>query len=117
MMNNIEIAKHFSLGQFNQIYPYLDEHIIWEVVGENTFIGKAIVVDQTKKIESYFQSVNHHFQLDQVHLTDQFVIIQGQASFESGDHITMISACDIYEFNQLSKLIKIQSYCIHLNKP
>lgn len=103
-MNNIDIAKHFSLGQFNQIFQYLDDEIIWNVIGESTFSGKVAVIEQTQKIESYFQSVAHHFELDQIHLTDQFIIVQGKASFQSSDQITKISACDIYEFSQESKL-------------
>ena len=114
LMNNIEIAKCFSLGQFSQIDQYLDDNIIWDVIGENTFLGKLAVLQQTQKIESYFQSVIHHFQLDQTHLIDQHIIIQGQAIFQSSDQITKISACDIYQFNQSSQIIKIQSYCIPL---
>ncbi|MBP6114325.1 MAG: nuclear transport factor 2 family protein [Acinetobacter sp.] len=113
-MNNIDIAKHFSLGQFSQIFQYLDDEILWNVIGESTFSGKLAVIEQTQKIESYFQSVTHHFELDQIHLTDPFIIIQGQAIFQSSDQITKISACDIYQFNQSSQIIKIQSYCIPL---
>ena len=116
LMNNIEIAKCFSLGQFSQIDQYLDDNIIWDVIGENTFLGKLAVLQQTQKIESYFQSVIHHFQLDQTHLIDQHIIIQGQAIFQSSDQITKISACDIYEFSQESKIVKIQSYCIPLKQ-
>ena len=115
-MNNIDIAKHFSLGQFSQIFQYLDDEILWDVIGESTFSGKLAVIEQTQKIESYFQSVTHHFELDQIHLTDPFIIIQGQASFQSSDQTTKISACDIYEFNQASQIIKIQSYCIPLKQ-
>lgn len=115
-MNNLDIAKYFSLGQFSQIYQYLDHDIIWDIIGENTYSGKVAVVEKTKKTENYFQSVTHHFQLDHIYLTDQFIIIQGQASFQSSDHITKISACDIYEFNQASQIIRIQSYCIPLKQ-
>lgn len=115
-MNNIEIAKYFSLGHFSQIYQCLDDEIIWDVIGESAFSGKFAVIEQTQKIESYFQSITHHFELDQIHLANQFIIIQGQASFQSSDQITKISACDIYEFNQESKIVKIQSYCIPLKQ-
>lgn len=115
-MNLLTIAKHCSLGQFSQIHQYLDNEISWQIIGENSYSGKTNVIEHMTKVENYFQNTKHHFELHEMIQANQFIIIQGQAVFESNHVQTIISACDVYQFNADSKIIKIQSYCIPLNK-
>ncbi|MFV5491724.1 hypothetical protein [Acinetobacter sp. ASP199] len=114
-MDAIQIAQQFSLGHFNQLHPYISDDIVWEIIGEHNSIGKETVLNHITTIESFFRNTPHLFTLKHTHICQNF-IIQGQATLHSDglDHI--IAACDIYEFNLDSQIVKIQSYCIPINQ-
>ncbi|MFV5405964.1 MULTISPECIES: hypothetical protein [unclassified Acinetobacter] len=115
-MDAIQIAQQFSLGHFNQLHPYISDDIVWEIIGERDLIGKETVLNHITTIERFFRNAPHLFTLKNTHICQNFIIIQGHATFHLHglDHI--IAACDIYEFNLDSQIIKIQSYCIPINQ-
>ena len=112
-----EIAESFSNGLFELTFPYLSENIIWNVVGENVFKGKAEVVDNCRQTSEYFKSVETNFKTDDIIVTENKVVIRGTGEFlRSGKRVNLITACDVYEFNNENELEKISSYCIPENK-
>jgi SnoaL-like domain len=112
-MTKRDIAFAFSSGNFEQAAPHLTNDVEWVVIGEATFSGKQAVVEQGEKIAAYFKSVETDFKTTQVLETQNEVIITGTAEFfRDGNSINFTSACDVYEFDDNSKLAKIASYCI-----
>lgn len=112
-----EIAESFSNGNFELTFPYLSENIIWNVVGENLFKGKAEVVNNCRQTSEYFKSVETNFKTEDVIVTESKVVIRGTGEFlRDGKRVNLITACDVYEFNYENELEKISSYCIPENK-
>ncbi|MEM1328696.1 MAG: hypothetical protein AAGI23_22260 [Bacteroidota bacterium] len=112
-----EIAVLFSDGHFELAFPHLSEDIIWEIIGDHLLHGKSAVVTHCKKITEYFESVQTDFKTVDIIETERKIVIRGTGEFISdGKSVNLIAACDIYEFNSHSKLVKISSYCIPENK-
>ena len=108
-----EIAKFFSLGNFELTFPYLSENIIWNVIGEKVFEGKAAVLANCKQTREYFDSVQTDFRIENIIAEDDKVVVAGTAAFtRGGKQVNFISACDLYEFNESHQLQKISSWCI-----
>lgn len=64
IMNQIEIAQTFSLGQLNQTFKYFSVAIVWDIVGEKKLIGQADVIAECIQVQHYFNSVQHDFKID-----------------------------------------------------
>lgn len=112
-----EIAESFSNGLFERTFHYLSDNIIWDVVGENVFKGKTEVVNNCRQISEYFKSVETNFKTDDIIVTENKVVIRGTGEFlRNGKRVNLITACDVYEFNNENELEKIFSYCIPENK-
>ena len=62
-----QIAASFSVGQFDKVYQHLSENIIWNVVGENSFVGKKSVIDNCEQVAAYFKSVTTNFTTENSH--------------------------------------------------
>lgn len=107
------VAKAFSNGEFQTAFPYLDEDVIWTIVGENQFVGKQAVVENCLQVEQYFSSVSTFFETLNIITDNNKVVINGTAECKRGNkRISLISACDIYEFTSENKIISVNSYCI-----
>lgn len=112
-MRNKQIAEAFSNGKFEITYPYLSSDIEWTIIGENEFTGRQAVIDNCEKTSEYFKTVNTDFRILNVIASENLVAINGTAEFSlNNERILFISACDVYEFNDKSEIVKITSYCI-----
>lgn len=108
-----EIAQLFSNGKFETIFDSLNEGIVWTVIGENIFNGKKAVVQNCKDTVDYFKTVQTDFKTTDIIVSKNKVIILGTGEFKRGNkQISFVSACDVYEFDENSKILKIDSYCI-----
>lgn len=108
-----QIATAFSSGVFNKVYPYMADDITWDIVGENSFVGKEAVVDNCEQVAAYFQSVTTVFTTANTLVDDKRVAINGTAEFlKHGKRVAYVWACDVYLFNDKKQLAKITSYCI-----
>ncbi len=112
-MSVTDIAKAFSNGEFEKTFPFLADHIIWVVIGENQFRGKAAVVRNCEQIAAYFNSVTTDFRTLNIIEDRNKIAVTGTAEFsKNGKQISFVSSCDIYEFNLNNHLERITSYCI-----
>ncbi len=108
-----EIAELFSNGKFEKVMDYLNDEIVWNVVGETVLKGKSAVKENCEQTAAYFKSVQTEFKTNDIIVSENKVIIIGTAEFKrDGERINFISACDVYEFNEECKIQKISSYCI-----
>ncbi|MEM8969022.1 MAG: nuclear transport factor 2 family protein, partial [Bacteroidota bacterium] len=105
-----DIAVAFSNGDFEQIYPYLSETITWNIIGEEVFQGKSKVVENCKRTAEYFGSVETDFRTEDTIVTNNKVVVRGTGEFKrDGIRVNLITACDVYEFNQKNELENISS--------
>jgi hypothetical protein len=112
-----QIAASFSVGQFDKVYQHLSENIIWNVVGENSFVGKKSVIDNCEQVAAYFKSVTTNFTTENIIVDHNRVAIEGTAEFvTAGKRVSYVWACDVYEFNDKKEIEKITSYCIQEKK-
>lgn len=112
-MNKKEMAAAFSLGKFEEVYPNLSDTVIWNVVEENVFVGKASVIQQCGRVASFFQSVDTNFATQHLVEEGHLVVVTGTAEFfRNKQVINFVSACDVYEFNNKHQIKNITSYCI-----
>jgi hypothetical protein len=110
---NVETAKNFSLGKFDRVFNNLDEDVIWNIIGENTFTGKPEVISNCLRTAEYFNSVDTKFVTEEIISDKNKVVIIGSAEFlKDGERLNFVKASDYYEFNNEGKILKISSYCI-----
>ena len=108
-----EIAELFSNGKFENVTDYLNDEIVWNIIGGNIFKGKNAVIAYCKQTAAYFKTVQTEFKTSDILESDEKVMIIGTAEFKrDGKRINFISACDVYEFNDDGEIINISSYCI-----
>ena len=111
-----EIALLFSTGKFAETYSCLSDDIEWIIAGERELIGKPAVIDFCNQTAYYFSSVTTHFQTKNIIEDEQAIAIDGNAVFINNDgKQTRVSSCDVYRFEN-ERLVRINSYCITLNK-
>jgi len=107
------IAQAFSNGDFQTVFPYLADTIVWQVVGESEFLGKEAVMQQCLQVEAYFNSVTTQFDTTNCLVDGNKVAINGTAAFHINQKPkAFVWACDLYEFNAANQLQSITSYCI-----
>lgn len=112
-MNRSEIARKFSNGQFEEVFEFIDDDAKWVVVGEKKWEGKQAIIKNCKNVGAYFKSVTTRFNTLNIISEDYLVVINGTAEFiRDGKTVSIISACDLYEFNDDNKIKSIASYCI-----
>lgn len=112
-MTKADIAKAFSTGVFEKTYDHIAEDAVWEVVEENTFVGKKAIIENCEQVAAYFKSVTTDFKTQHVISEKNKVVINGTATFSrNGKRVSFVSACDVYEFNDQNNIQRITSYCI-----
>lgn len=112
-MTIIDIATSFSTGKFNLIYDFITPEAEWEIVGESLFLGKEQIIANCEKVGLYFNTVMTNFNIANILVDGDKVVINGTAEFFKNDQlVSFISACDFYQFNEQKQLVKITSYCI-----
>ncbi len=112
-MNATEIALHFSTGQFEKVYAFFAEDIIWNIIGENSLSGKKAVMENCEQVAAYFKTVQTDFKTTGIVSENNRVTIEGSAEFiKDGQTVAFVWACDVYVFTEDNTLLQINSYCI-----
>ncbi len=89
------------------------DDISWDIVGENSFVGKEAVVANCEQVAAYFKTVITHFQTVNTIVGNNQVAIDGTAEFvKEGKRVGYVWACDVYTFTDKNELTKVTSYCI-----
>ncbi|KGL45671.1 hypothetical protein BMT55_15505 [Listeria newyorkensis] len=111
-MNKQAIAESFSMGRFEEIYPYLSDSIEWHIIGEGTITGIENVIGKCEETSAYFKSVTTKCDIKNIITQNNQVVISGLAFFGEKDEISCINACDIYTFDDSGFIREMESYCI-----
>ena len=107
----------FSNGEFEKIYDFIADNAVWTVVEEDTFTGKRAIIENCEQVGNYFKSVKTKFETFNVISENRNVVVNGTAEFlKDNKRVSFVSACDLYEFNDIGQIQKITSYCIQNGK-
>ena len=99
-MTKTEIAKAFSNGEFEKTNPFISDKAVWNVVEEDTFIGKQAIIDNWEQVGAYFQSLTTDFKTLNIIAEGNHVVINVTAEFlKDNKRVSFVSACDVYESN------------------
>ena len=109
----VQIAREFSLGNFESVFYYISDNVEWEIIGEKFFKGKSDVISNCKQTAKYFNSVETKFNVNDIISTESKVVIIGTAEFlRNGKRINFVQSSDIYKFDKVGMIERISSYCI-----
>ncbi len=113
MKTNKEIATLFSNGKFKEVADTLAGDIEWNIYENDMSLkGKEAVLVFCKKIAEYFESVTTKFEMSGIVEENSKVSIYGYAEFiKEGKTVSKVNSCDVYEFDDSSKIKNIFSYC------
>lgn len=113
-----QIAEDFSNGKYELAYNKLAENVEWHVFGERVLRGKKTVIENCEQTTSYFKTVTTDFKTYNIIEEANRVAINGRAAFiRNGKTLSIVNACDVYEFDKAGYLLKICSYCISEKVP
>lgn len=117
-MQQKEIARLFSEGQFDKTAEFLAETVTWHIYEEKQLLqGKKAVLDFAAQIAEYFQSVTTAFETSGCIAEGNTVAVYGKATFfRNGNTINSVNSCDVYEFDAAGNIVNIHSYC-NSNRP
>jgi ketosteroid isomerase-like protein len=108
-----DIAQNFSIGAFDKVFEHLSEDATWEIIGTSPFKGKESIQEHCKQVAQYFQTVDTDFDVHHVVAEQAKVVVNGTARFSrEGKELSVVSACDVYIFDEEQKIAAIISYCI-----
>ena len=116
-MNLSSLARSFSTGDFEPVFPCLSDTVEWNLVGGESFKGKDAVIENCRQVARYFKTVQTRFTVHSVIAEGTSVAITGTALFvREGKKMSFFHACDVYHFNEAGVLEQIRSYCIEDKK-
>ncbi|WP_256007464.1 nuclear transport factor 2 family protein [Pedobacter deserti] len=110
---NLEVARLFSSGAFDQVAGRLAENVEFHIYEDDKhLLGKDDVMEFCHQIAAYFSSVDTDFREHGFLEAGNKVVVYGYATFKrDGRLVNSVNSCDVYEFNSDGFAEKIHSYC------
>jgi len=110
---NLQNVTNFSNGIFDVVFSYLHTNVVWNLFNQGCITGKDNVVDECKRIATYFETVDTDFQTTHTIQENNKIVISGVGIFSrNGNLLSEVNSCDIYVFDENNQIISISSYCI-----
>jgi uncharacterized protein len=103
----IKISEEFAKGNLEFAGVYLADDVRWNILGENTIIGKAEVLEVSKMLQlESFPIIT----IKNIVADGDFVVIEstGKATTKNGEPYNQFY-CDIFKFRE-EKLIEVTTY-------
>ncbi len=103
----IKISEEFARGNLEFAGLYIADNIQWNILGENTIIGKAEVLEVSKMLQLESFPV---ITIKNVIADGDFVVIEstGKATTKNGKPYNQ-SYCDVFKFKE-ERLIEVTTY-------
>jgi ketosteroid isomerase-like protein len=108
------VAEAFSAHRFAEAYPALADDVRWDLVGEETLVGRQAVIDACEATLAELGRGSAEFL--------RFVVVADgdRAAVDTVTRYTdadgrggSVSSCDVYEFRD-DRLVAIRSYAVEL---
>lgn len=111
-----QVSEAFSSHKFESVYAYFSDNVKWNIVGRDPLNGKESVINNCNLSAKYLKSVTTKFIHFKVITENDSVVIDSLAEYtDSETNKSLISSCDIYEFDN-GELFEVTSYCFELKK-
>jgi hypothetical protein len=108
------VAEAFSGHRFAEAYPALADDVRWELVGEDTLVGRQAVVDACEGTLAALGDGSTEFVRFVVVADGDRIAVDTVARYTDADGTTgSVSSCDLYEFSG-DRLTGIRSYAVEL---
>jgi ketosteroid isomerase-like protein len=107
-------AEAFSAHRFAEAYPALADDVRWDLVGQETLVGKQAVVDACEGTLAALGDGTTDFLRFVVVADGDRVAVDTVTRYTDADGTTgTVSSCDVYEFAD-DRLTAIRSYAVEL---
>jgi ketosteroid isomerase-like protein len=108
------IAEAFSGHRFAEAYPALADDVRWDLVGEDTLIGRQAVMDACEVTLAELASGSADFLRFVVVADGDRVAVDTVTRYTDADgQVGDVSSCDVYEFRD-DELVAIRSYTVEV---
>ncbi len=109
-----QIAETFCRHNFSEIYPYMTNNIKWNIIGEETLMGREAVINQCEQSAKFLEAATTTITKLKLNSGKNFVAVEGSAQYRDQDNqVSGVASCDVFQFSD-GKLIEISSYNIAL---
>ena len=107
-----QIAEDFSRHRFTEVYPFLADHVEWDIVGDRLVVGSAAVEATCEQSAEYLATVQTEFRKFRTVVGGDSVVVDSEAEYvdEAGES-SVVASCDIYDFSG-GVLSRITSYTV-----
>jgi ketosteroid isomerase-like protein len=114
--SNEAIAEAFSRHDFPATYEHMAGDVRWELVGQETLVGRDQVVARCGQMAVYLAQARTSFRRFRLVESGDRVVIDAVAEYASPeDGRSIVASCDIYEFED-GRLLEITSYNVEIGK-
>lgn len=115
-MNKVALAQAFSRRDFSESINYIKEDTVWEIVGDDKLEGKTAIIDYSRRVKSYFETVEANFQNIYVIESEHAVVINGTVEFcRNGRVVAKVAACEVFVFDENKHFQTIHTYYVMSN--
>lgn len=115
-MTNKQIAEAFSKHDFEMVYPFISDGILWNMAGGENIAGKENVLRTCQQSAAYLSTVKTTFTKFLTLESDTYITIDTTSEYiDQNKNLSKVASCDIYKFSQ-GQLTEITSYCVELDK-
>ena len=110
-----DLAEAFSGHRFEEVVPYLSDTVEWDLVGDDTLVGREAVVELCRATAEELADVRTDFARFLVVASGDVVAVDSVAEYTAvdGDR-SVVASCDLYEFEE-GIIVRIRSYNIELD--
>jgi ketosteroid isomerase-like protein len=108
------VAEAFSAHRFAEAYPALADDVRWELVGEDTLLGRQAVVDACEATLAGLADGSAEFLRFDVVADGDRVAVDTVTRYTGADgQAGVVSSCDLYEFRD-DRVVAVRSYAVEL---
>ena len=108
------VAEAFSGHRFADAYPALADDVRWDLVGEETLVGRQAVIDACEATLAELGQGSAEFLRFVVVAEGDNAAVDAVTRYTDGEgRVGSVSSCDVYEFRD-DRLVAIRSYAVEL---
>jgi len=114
-LSNAEIARAFSGHRFEETFDRLAAEVTWRLVGATTLDGREAVVAACRDTAELLAGTTTSWPRFVSAGSDDVVAVDVIARYENAEGTSVVSSCDIYEFDGAT-IRAITSYTVEIGQ-
>jgi ketosteroid isomerase-like protein len=113
-MTNEDLARAFSGHRFDETFDDIAEDVVWNLVGEGRLVGRSAVINACRGTADETRDVTTTWVRFVSTGDGDVVAVDAIGRYEEKDGISVVSSCDIYEFDA-GRIRAITSYTVEVD--